>query len=102
MAAETWRQKARKLAAASYARAVEQYPLSYYALMSFNRLREGHARAFRTAKRRWLRSVGAGRWRWNFDIRKLRKEPAFRRGVELARLGLGERHAECQAHDQSR
>ena len=73
----------------AYERCIRDYPLSYYALLSFNRLREGHAALFRKLSAELLAPVGEAAGRWSFDPRPLFGQPAFLRGVELARLGFG-------------
>jgi soluble lytic murein transglycosylase len=78
-------------AADLYTRAVREYPLAYYALQSLNRLREkwpDKATALIADLRR-APTAGADDAGWAFAPRALYGEPAFRRGVELARLGLG-------------
>jgi soluble lytic murein transglycosylase len=91
-------------AAESFTKAVRQYPLSYYALQALNRLREkwpqradalvaelGKADADddgsdgRRAQRRSHDRDGE----WRFKPRPLFASDGFRRGLELARLGLG-------------
>jgi soluble lytic murein transglycosylase len=64
------------------------YPLSYYALLSLNRLRE-HAPVRETKLVRELYDPRP-REDWSFPARPLFNSDGFRRGVELARLGLGE------------
>jgi soluble lytic murein transglycosylase len=78
-------------AKASYTRAVRDYPLSVYALLSLERLRRNFPQA-RTALLKELRSplaAGAKNESWRFSPRPVFGEPAFLRAVELARLGLG-------------
>jgi len=71
-----------------FERAVEEYPLSYYALQAFNRLREADAdRA--TALVTKLTTDAGDSDGWSWTPRKLFGEAGFRRGVELARLGFG-------------
>lgn len=88
------------LAAASelFARSAREYPLSYYALQSLNRLREKWPRKADTLVAELkgaadaepvARPPAGGDDAWKFHARPLFGEPAFRRGVELARLGLG-------------
>jgi soluble lytic murein transglycosylase len=65
------------------------YPLSYYALMALNRMRE--VAPAREAKLvRELAGKGHPIDEWRFKSRPLFEEAGFRRGVELARLGMGE------------
>jgi soluble lytic murein transglycosylase len=74
----------------SYERCIREYPLSYYALIAFNRLRERHRGLYRKLYQELIASVGRGPGPWSFPARALYAEPAFQRGVELARLGFGE------------
>jgi soluble lytic murein transglycosylase len=78
-------------AKASYARAVRDYPLSVYALLSLERLRrdfpEVHAALLKE-----LRAPLSTRPHddgWKFAPRPVFGDPTFLRAVELARLGLG-------------
>ena len=77
---------ARKL----YARCIQEYPLSYYALQSFNRLREKHPAQFAALVIKHLDPTGVKPGTWSFSARALFGAPAFLRGVELARLGFGD------------
>jgi soluble lytic murein transglycosylase len=90
-----------------YSRAAREYPLSYYALQALNRLREkwpdkaaalvaelaNNGKA--TAKRKSGAKASAANddkrddGAWRFAPRQLFATAAFKRGVELARLGLG-------------
>jgi soluble lytic murein transglycosylase len=79
-------------AAASYEEAVRLYPLSYYSLLSLNRLRERHGERFRALETR-LAAAPAG-WSpdqpaFQFRARALYGSPGFQRALELLRLGLG-------------
>jgi soluble lytic murein transglycosylase len=87
-------QKRRKRGEAlkAFEAAIREYPLSYYALQAFNRLRESWPKRFRRARRELLTPIGKKAGRWSFDDGGLSTKPSFRRGVELLRLGLG-RHA---------
>jgi soluble lytic murein transglycosylase len=94
-------------AADLYARAAREYPLSYYALQSLNRLREKWPQAADALVVELTKEPAHGAGKepahgageepahgesdddWHFRSRALFGEPAFRRGVELARLGLG-------------
>ncbi|MCA9664480.1 MAG: transglycosylase SLT domain-containing protein [Myxococcales bacterium] len=84
------RLRKRKQARALYAKAAREYPLSYYALQSFNRLRERHAGTYGKLWRQLVARTGrkAGRWRFSVD-RQLVASPYFKRGIELLRLGFG-------------
>lgn len=83
-------------AAELYARAAREYPLSYYALQSLNRLREKWPQAadalvadLSQPQKTTSATHADSDDDWHFRARTLFGEPAFRRGVELARLGLG-------------
>jgi soluble lytic murein transglycosylase len=69
-------------------RAIEEYPLSYYALQAFNRLRElAPDRATALADKLVADPGDKEGWKWK--PRPLFAEPGWKRGLELARLGLG-------------
>jgi soluble lytic murein transglycosylase len=71
-----------------YERAVNEYPLSVYALLSFTRLRSSDkhaADALAASLRKGLKDIPA----WSFPPRALYAEPGFVRAVELARMGQG-------------
>ncbi|HKE19537.1 MAG TPA: transglycosylase SLT domain-containing protein [Kofleriaceae bacterium] len=79
-------------AAAAYEDTVRTYPLSYYALLALNRLRERHADRFRAV----VAEVAAQPDGWTpdkpafeFRPRALYASPAFARALEFLRLGLG-------------
>ena len=76
-------------AAELYARAAREYPLSYYALQSLNRLREKWPQKADALIEELKRPAAGDDDAWKFRARALFGQPAFRRGVELARLGLG-------------
>lgn len=80
------RREARRL----YERCIREYPLSYYALMAFNRLRERHRPVYRKLYRELIAPVGKRAGDWQFKARPVNREPGFIRGVELARLGFGD------------
>jgi soluble lytic murein transglycosylase len=71
----------------AYVRAVREYPLSYYALLAFNRLAEGWP-ADRDRLVAELKPAPAQPW--SFAPRAVYGEPGFLRAVELLRLGQGE------------
>jgi len=78
-------------AKASYARAVRDYPLSVYALLSLERLRRSFPEAH-AALIKELRAPLAAKTKvdgWKFAPRPVFGDPTFLRAVELARLGLG-------------
>jgi soluble lytic murein transglycosylase len=76
-------------ARALYERCIRDYPLSYYALLAFNRLRERHGPHFARLQAELINPVGRERGRWSFAPSALFTRAGFLRGVELARLGLG-------------
>jgi soluble lytic murein transglycosylase len=76
-------------ARALYERCIRDYPLSYYALLAFNRLRERHRAHFARLQAELIDPVGRGQGTWSFPPNELFARPGFQRGVELARLGLG-------------
>jgi soluble lytic murein transglycosylase len=86
-------------AAESYTRAVRQYPLSYYALQALNRLREKWPERATALVAELSKDGGdgdgdaadgtGGDGGWRFKPRPLFASDGFRRGLELARLGLG-------------
>jgi soluble lytic murein transglycosylase len=69
-------------------RAVREYPLSYYSLEALNRLREKAPEKFASL----VGELTAETERdepWKFKARPLFASPGWKRGLELARLGLG-------------
>ncbi len=82
------RQKRPKDALAFYERAIKEYPLSVYALMSLERMRRAFPKE-RAALVTSLRAPLGAPPRWTFEARVVFGEPGFRRAVELGRLGLG-------------
>lgn len=79
-------------AVAEYKRTITRYPLSYYALLAFNRLREDHPRVFAAMKAQVAKppaDYDPSKPAFVFDTRELQKQPGFRRGLEFLRLGLG-------------
>jgi len=76
----------------AYKQAIRRYPLSYYALLAFNRLRKTNPAAFGKMKTE-IAKVPAGydpkKPAFEFDLKALTAEPGFNRGIELLRLGLG-------------
>lgn len=80
-------------AVAAYRSAVLTYPLTYYALLSLNRLRESHESEFRALVdeiRREPEDLDPDAPAFSFEPRTIYDEPGFRRGLELLRLGLGD------------
>jgi soluble lytic murein transglycosylase len=84
-------ERAGKLDAAldKYRRAFGEYPLSYYALLAGNRLRERWPQEADVLLKEAARDPGDPTG-WVFATRSLFTEPGFQRGVELVRLGLGQ------------
>lgn len=76
-------------AVASYGRATREYPLSFYALLSLSRLRTGFPKESDALLRELLTSSAEAGNEFSFAPRALFAHPAFLRGVELLRLGLG-------------
>ncbi|HEX2570977.1 MAG TPA: transglycosylase SLT domain-containing protein [Polyangia bacterium] len=72
-----------------YRRCVREYPLAYYALAAFNRLREGWDKEAKALAQELYTPERKADLTWRFTPRELFGQPGFRRGVELARLGLG-------------
>jgi soluble lytic murein transglycosylase len=77
-----------KLARESYERAIREYPLSVYALLSFARLRESAPRAVATLISELRRDLDHP-VKWSFTPRVIFAEAGFLRAVELARMGQG-------------
>ena len=72
-----------------YERAVREYPLSVYALLSLTRLKAldaDAAAALVKSLRKGLRDIPP----WSFPARALYGDPGFVRAVELARMGQGQ------------
>ncbi|MCS6915772.1 MAG: transglycosylase SLT domain-containing protein [Myxococcota bacterium] len=81
-----------------YQRAAREYPLSFYTLMSFNRLRERWPQALAALLAELAQEPAGEETAWRFADRPLLHQPAFLRAVELLRLGLGsEAQRELQA-----
>jgi soluble lytic murein transglycosylase len=76
-------------AADLYARSAREYPLSYYALQSLNRLRDKWPKKADALVDELKRAPAGDDESWKFARRTIYGEPGFRRGIELARLGLG-------------
>jgi len=77
-----------KTALQRYTEAVEQYPLSYYALAALNRIRLDDPAAYAALLTK-LVAEPKPTLGWHFADRPLFATAGFQRGVELARLGLG-------------
>ena len=77
-------------ASALWTRAAREYPLSYYALQALNRLREvAPDEEKKVVEALRGPAPAADDLAWRFPPDALYGKPAFLRGVELARLGLG-------------
>ena len=72
-----------------YRRCVREYPLAYYALAAFNRLREGWVKEAQALATELYTPDRKADLTWRFTPRELFGQSGFLRGVELARLGLG-------------
>ena len=77
-----------KLARESYERAIREYPLSVYALLSFARLRESAPKAVAPLVAELRRDLDHP-VKWSFTPRAIFADPGFLRAVELARMGQG-------------
>ncbi|MCK5801167.1 MAG: tetratricopeptide repeat protein, partial [Deltaproteobacteria bacterium] len=84
-----WHQGKRHLAIEAYEQTIRRYPLSYYALVAFNRLRERAPNTFRRLWRQLIAPIGKHPGRWTFAHQTVPQNASFRRGAELLRLGLG-------------
>ncbi|MDB4967238.1 MAG: Lytic transglycosylase catalytic [Myxococcales bacterium] len=76
-------------AADLYTRAAREYPLAYYALQSINRLRDKWPEKATALVEELKRDPPGEDAAWHWKPRVLYGEAGFKRGVELARLGLG-------------
>jgi len=79
-------------ALAAYQACVQKYPLSYYALLALNRIRERDRKLFdrltadlKRAPAAWKKGTPA----FTFAPRAIYADPGFRRAIELLKLGLG-------------
>jgi soluble lytic murein transglycosylase len=104
-----------KLARESYERAIREYPLSVYALLSFARLRESAPKAVAPLVSELRRDLDHP-VKWSFTPRVIFADPGFVRAVELARMGqggdarrelarlglstVGEKHAKSKEEDE--
>jgi soluble lytic murein transglycosylase len=77
-----------KEAARDFERCIREYPLSYYSLLSYNRLREAHPALGRRLEAELVARAGKDAGRFAFEPRVLFSDEGFLRGVELARLGF--------------
>jgi soluble lytic murein transglycosylase len=78
-------------ALATYERTIREYPLSYYTLLAFNRLRESAPPRFEALVREL--QTAPRDWKVVPPVLPARPElstPGFQRGVELLRMGLGD------------
>lgn len=74
---------------AAFEAAIRTYPLSYYALLAFSRLRELFPKVARELVSELHASLGDDPWPVAFGHSPVYATPGFARAVELARLGLG-------------
>jgi soluble lytic murein transglycosylase len=83
----------RDLALASWTSAVESYPVSYYAMLALNRMREVDAKAFAALTKKIEADppgYDAAAPAFTFAPRAEYATPGFQRAVELIKLGLGD------------
>ncbi len=73
-------------AAAAYARCIAEYPLTYYSMQAFNRLRESWPEQYERMQREVKNNTSA--WDGHLRDRPVYAKEAFATAVELARLGL--------------
>ena len=75
----------------AYTRAVKEYPLSLYALLALERMRQSFPKARASLLHELRPSLATGKKQpvWDFKPQSLFAEPGFLRAVELARMGLG-------------
>ncbi len=73
---------------AAYREVIETYPLSYYALMALNRLREKQPTLFAELWKEIHAAPPAGEGEFHFRDRPEYKRPGFARALEFLRLGL--------------
>jgi len=76
-------------ARASFSRCIQDYPLTYYALIALNRLRERFPDDARALEAELLGPIPQQPPALTFSDRPLFQSPGFLRAVELIRLGLG-------------
>ncbi len=74
-------------AAAGFAEVVRSVPMSYYALLSLNKLLEIDKDAFEALVKQ-IADADAGTPTWTIEPPQLVEDSRFKRGVELLRLGL--------------
>ncbi|MBT8495642.1 MAG: transglycosylase SLT domain-containing protein [Deltaproteobacteria bacterium] len=76
---------------AAYREAISVYPMSYYALLALNRLRESHPKVFAEVVAE-IEPAPPSRTRpMSFKPRAVYKSDGFKRALEFLRLGLGDR-----------
>ncbi len=83
------RGKDEKGALAAWERCVREYPLSYYALLSANRLAEASGASIEALLGE-LGRTAARDGEWQLPEHAVYAEPGFRRGLELVKMGLFE------------
>lgn len=72
-----------------YWRVTKEYPLSFYTLLSLNRLRDKAPKDLDALLAEVTKEPAEADPGWRFPPRPLYAAPAFQRGVELTRLSLG-------------
>ncbi|MCB9555673.1 MAG: transglycosylase SLT domain-containing protein [Deltaproteobacteria bacterium] len=79
----------------TYTTLLDRYPLSYYVLLALNRLRNERRQAYQAALSRLFAPIAKGKQSWNLVEPALdsAQRRAFRRGIELARLQMGDHAA---------
>ncbi|MCP4445933.1 MAG: transglycosylase SLT domain-containing protein [Myxococcales bacterium] len=84
---------------AAYRQVINDYPLSYYALLALNRIRESHPKHFQEIQRdiRSESEQSSQEGRLQFREREEYKSEAFARALEFLRLGLP-RPASAELH----
>lgn len=71
-----------------YRSAIEEYPLSFYALLSFNRLAESYPKTFFSLKKKYIAPILKSVITWKSPLVP-HGNLFYKRGIELLRLGFG-------------
>ncbi len=74
-----------------YQEAINAYPMSYYALLALNRLRDKHPDDFKRVQQKIAATASAEAKPLSFRKRELYSSAGFNRALEFLRLGLGGR-----------
>jgi soluble lytic murein transglycosylase len=77
---------------AAYEETVRKYPLTYYALLALNRLREQHPKRFESLVKEIQAAPAdydANQPAFTFEPRAIYAEVGFKRAIEFLRLGIG-------------